>query len=229
MARRIIEDTNLSSLADTIRAKGGTTSQLVFPEQFITAVNNIQTLNDAEITASSPSISVSSSGLITSTGSALVNGVEVDNASNTKQLTTKGATTITPSSSVQTAVSAGTYCTGDIKVGAVSGGYRTGSITPTYDSSAESLTFTVPASSSYTNIIVKLYGIRTGTMGSTNTYAMVYDSVSPSNLVYSTTLSSLSLTATKSGSNVVLLFTVGGGNSFSNPSKATWTYYVFMS
>lgn len=84
-----------------------------------------------------PSISISSSGLITSTvsGSQSVtptvsagyvtsgtSGTVSVSGSNTEQLTTQGATTVTPSTSQQTAVSAGTYVTGDVTVAAMPSG-----------------------------------------------------------------------------------------------------------
>lgn len=59
------------------------------------------------ITPETPSISVSSSGLIT----ASANGKSV-----TQQLTTKNTTTITPGTTSKTAVSSGTYATGTITV-----------------------------------------------------------------------------------------------------------------
>lgn len=59
------------------------------------------------ITPETPSISVSSGGLIT----ASANGKSV-----TQQLTTKSTTTITPGTSSKTAVSSGTYATGTITV-----------------------------------------------------------------------------------------------------------------
>ena len=74
------------------------------------------------VAQATPVISVSSSGKITATATQTAGYVEGGTKTATKQLTTKGATTITPSSSVQTAVSAGTYVTGDIKVAAVTGG-----------------------------------------------------------------------------------------------------------
>lgn len=74
-----------------------------------------------------PAISVSSSGKITATSTQTAGYVEGGTKTATKQLTTKGATTITPTSSVQTAVQAGTYVTGDIKVAAVSGSSGSGS------------------------------------------------------------------------------------------------------
>jgi len=81
-----------------------------------------------------PSISVDSAGKITASNSGTKSvtptvsagyvssgtaGTITVNGSNTKQLTTKAATTVTPSTSAQTAVSAGTYCTGAITVGAI--------------------------------------------------------------------------------------------------------------
>lgn len=74
------------------------------------------------VTQATPVISVSSSGKITATATQTEGFVVGGTKTATKQLTTKGATTITPTTSVQTAVSAGTYVTGDIKVAAVSGG-----------------------------------------------------------------------------------------------------------
>ena len=80
-----------------------------------------------------PAISVSSSGKITATSTQTAGYVAGGTKTATKQLTTKGATTITPSSSVQTAVSAGTYVTGDIKVAAVSDGGGSGGSTDIED------------------------------------------------------------------------------------------------
>lgn len=77
-----------------------------------------------------PTISVSSSGLITASATQSGGLVAAGTKSATKQLTTKAAATITPTSSTQTAVSAGTYVTGDIKVAGVSSAkVKTGSFT----------------------------------------------------------------------------------------------------
>lgn len=87
-------------------------------------------------TQTAPTISVSSSGLITATA---------DGKSSTKQLTTKSATTITPTTTTQTAVSAGTYVTGDIKVGAAEDPYLfVENPGVTYDSSGKTLTIDLP-------------------------------------------------------------------------------------
>jgi hypothetical protein len=65
-------------------------------------------------TQSAPTISVSSSGLITASA---------DGKSATKQLTTQSAKTVTPSTSSQTAVASGRYTTGAITVGAIPSDY----------------------------------------------------------------------------------------------------------
>ena len=71
------------------------------------------------VAQATPTISVSSGGLITATATQEAGAVAAGTKSATRQLTTKGGTTITPGDSEQTAVSAGTYVTGDIKVAAV--------------------------------------------------------------------------------------------------------------
>lgn len=92
---------------------------------------------NTSITAT-PTISVNSSGLVTSSVSAsrsvtptIISGyVDTGTAgtitvsgSNTSQLTTQGAKTVTPNETQQTAVSSGKYVTGDVKVAAISNTY----------------------------------------------------------------------------------------------------------
>lgn len=93
--------------------------------------------NHTSVEQATPSITVSSSGLITAKATQSAGLVSAGTKSATKQLTTQGAKTVTPSSSVQTVVSAGTYVTGDIKVAAVSGGSSGGT--------AETVTLTIEA------------------------------------------------------------------------------------
>lgn len=68
-----------------------------------------------------PSITVSSAGLITAKSTQSAGLVSAGTKSATEQLTTQGAKTVTPSTSEQVVVSAGTYVTGDVKVAAISG------------------------------------------------------------------------------------------------------------
>ena len=67
-------------------------------------------------TQATPSISVSSSGLITASATQSAGYVSAGTKSATKQMTTQAAKTVTPGTSNQTAASSGVYTTGDITV-----------------------------------------------------------------------------------------------------------------
>lgn len=101
--------------------------------------NGFATVSDVSVTAN-PSISIGSSGLVTATASASQEvGAEVTqgyidaagwdagtvtvSGSSTLQLDTQAATTITPSTSQQTAVEAGKYTTGAVTVAAIPSQY----------------------------------------------------------------------------------------------------------
>ena len=88
-------------------------------------------------------ISVSNSGLITAAG-----GYYSSNA--TKQLTTKAATTITPTTSAQDAVAANVYTTGKISVAAIQTEEKTavsnGTVTPSSGKYLTKVTVNVPSS-----------------------------------------------------------------------------------
>ena len=73
----------------------------------------------SSVTQATPSISVSSSGLITASSTQSAGYVSSGTKSATKQLTTQAAKTITPSTSAQTAVNSGVYTTGAVKVAAM--------------------------------------------------------------------------------------------------------------
>ena len=70
-------------------------------------------------TQATPTISVSSDGLITASATQTAGRVAAGTKSATKQLTTQGAKTVTPTTSEQVAVAAGVYTTGDVKVAGV--------------------------------------------------------------------------------------------------------------
>lgn len=70
----------------------------------------------ATATQATPSIDVSTGGLITASSAQSAGYVNAGTKSATKQLTTQQAKTVTPSTSDQTVVSSGVYTTGDIKV-----------------------------------------------------------------------------------------------------------------
>ena len=70
----------------------------------------------ATVTQATPSISVSSNGLITASATQSAGYVSSGTKSATRQLTTQAGKTITPSTYTQTAVSSGRYTTGAITV-----------------------------------------------------------------------------------------------------------------
>ena len=88
-----------------------TSSQSVTPDSSYDGLSKVTVNAMATTTQATPSISVSSSGLITASSTQTAGYVSAGTKSSTKQLTTKGATTYTPNTSNQT-ISSGTYLTG---------------------------------------------------------------------------------------------------------------------
>lgn len=74
-------------------------------------------------TQATPSISISSAGLITASSTQSAGYVTAGTKSATKQLTVQAAKTITPSTSSQTAVAKDVYTTGTVTVGAIPSTY----------------------------------------------------------------------------------------------------------
>ena len=74
-------------------------------------------------TQATPSISVNSSGLITASATQSAGYVPAGTKSATKQLTQQAAKTVTPTKSEQTAVAAGVYTTGAVKVSKIPDSY----------------------------------------------------------------------------------------------------------
>ncbi len=105
-----------------------TSKQTVKPDSGYDGLSQVVVNAMPTATQATPAITVSASGLITASANQSAGYVSAGTKSATTQLATKGATTITPGSSVQTAVAAGTFVTGDIKVAAApaSGGGGTG-------------------------------------------------------------------------------------------------------
>lgn len=105
----------------------------------------------ATVEGATPNISVSSDGLIVASVSNL-KGYQAESTikTTTRQLTTKGETTITPSSANQTAVNSGVYTTGKITVSAVPTETKTitanGTYNPTSGKYYSQVTVNVPNS-----------------------------------------------------------------------------------
>ena len=94
----------------------GSASDLRSGKQLAGADGSVITGTLAEVTQATPSISVSSSGLITASATQSGGIVEGGTKSATQQLTTQGAKTVTPTTTNQTAVASGRYTTGDVVV-----------------------------------------------------------------------------------------------------------------
>lgn len=144
MAYRKVDESSLTQVANAIRNKAGTSAKLNFPTGFANAiaaiptggggitptgtititengmhyVANYENANVAlpEVEQATPSISVSSSGLITASVTQEAGVVPAGTETATKQLTTQSAKTVTPGTSNQTAVSSGRYTTGTVTV-----------------------------------------------------------------------------------------------------------------
>lgn len=101
-------------------------------------------------TQATPSITVSSGGLITASADQSAGYVSSGTKSATKQLTTQAAKTVTPSTSEQTAVNSGVYTTGVVKVAAVPTETKSitenGTYTPTSGKFFSSIEVNVPQS-----------------------------------------------------------------------------------
>lgn len=97
----------------------------------------------ATATQATPSIDVSAAGLITASCTQSTGYVSGGTKSATQQLSTQAGTTITPTTSEQTAVASGKYTTGVVKIAAMPTGVLN---TPTVNSSTGVVTATIGTS-----------------------------------------------------------------------------------
>lgn len=94
----------------------GTAIDLRSGKSLIAPDGSVVTGTVPEVEQATPSISVSSEGLITASA-VQAGGIVADGTkSTTQQLTTQGAKTVTPGTSTQTAVTSGRYTTGTVQV-----------------------------------------------------------------------------------------------------------------
>ena len=94
----------------------GSAGDLLTGKQLIDANGNILTGTMASVSHPQPTISVSSSGLITASHTQSAGKVAGGTTTKTQQLSTQSGKTVTPGTSRQTAVSSGRYTTGTVYV-----------------------------------------------------------------------------------------------------------------
>ena len=125
----------VSITTETKSATPSTAAQTITPSSG-KVLSSVTVAAMATATQATPSISVSTAGLITASATQSAGYVAAGTKSATKQLTTQAAKTVTPSTSSQTAVASGVYTTGAVTVAAVP--TETKSVTPT--TSAQTVT-----------------------------------------------------------------------------------------
>lgn len=96
----LTNDQEITSIADAIRAKGGTSASFVYPTGFVSAINNINTGTDVSDTTATSNDVLSGKYFYTAAG--------VKTQGN---ITTQAAQTITPTTTDQT-IASGKYLTG---------------------------------------------------------------------------------------------------------------------
>lgn len=111
-----------------------TSSQTVKPDSGYDGLSQVTVNAMTTATQATPTIEISTGGLITASSTQSAGYVSAGTKSVTKQLSTQAAKTITPSTSSQTAVASGKYTTGAVTVAAIPSNYE--------DLTAETTTYT---------------------------------------------------------------------------------------
>lgn len=179
----------------------GAADDLRSGKQLVGADGSIVTGNLPEVIQATPTISVSSGGLITASATQSGGIVEGGTKSSTKQLTTQGAKTVTPGTTNQTAVASGRYTTGavtvkgdaNLKAENIAEGVSIFGVTGTHSGGGETVVGTIRATSmsAYINLVV--YTMPAGAQWTAGTPTIIGVEILKGTAVYINTTRSISV------------------------------------
>lgn len=104
MANYIVSDTNLTAVANAIRTKGGTSAPLEFPDEFVSAIGDIQTGGGSSVTVEA--LSVTQNGTYTAPTGTAYSPVTVNVSGGTDTLSALENDTLTSWTSTANAIKA---------------------------------------------------------------------------------------------------------------------------
>lgn len=179
----------------------GVADDLRSGKQLVGADGSIVTGTMPEVIQATPTISVSSGGLITASATQSGGIVEGGSKSSTQQLTTQEAKTVTPGTTTQTAVASGRYTTGavtvkgdaNLKAENIAEGVSIFGVTGTHSGGGETVVGTIRVSSMSAYIDVVVYTMPAGAQWAAGAPAIIGVEILKGTAVYIKTARSISV------------------------------------